>query len=125
MNKTTKTKISDKQMLHAAFKRLRKQGIKASLGVGGCCRSCIWYEMTQVGTKPWADVPVVWFYTGQGNQLKYDFEDKLVSHQTLYLGHNSDLFPEKISEAVEILREAGLNASWNGEGTSCITIDLP
>jgi len=115
-------KTDDKRMLHAAFKEMRKNGVKAILGVPGCCRSCIWYEMTDVGTKPWADKPVVWFYNGQGNQLRYDLGGNVTSHSVIYLNHNSHAFPSEIAECVTILVRHGLNVSWDGSDESCIEV---
>lgn len=118
----TMQKTSDKRKLHAAFKAMRKNGVKAILGVPGCCRSCIWHEMTEVGTKPWADKPVVWFYNGQGNKLTYDLDDDVTSHSAIYLNHNSSEFPKEIAECVRILKDEGLSVEWDGDQTSCITV---
>jgi len=118
----TIAKKSDQAMLHGAFKEMRKNGVKATLGVPGCCRSCIWHEMTQIGTKPWADVPVVWFYNGQGNALKYDLDDNLTSHSVIYLNHNSSQFPDAIAACAGILAGHGLNVEWDGSPDSCIKV---
>lgn len=114
--------VNDKQKLHAAFKAMRANGVKATLGVPGCCRSCIWHERTQIGTKPWDGVPVVWFYNGQGNQLRYDLDDMITSHSSIYLNHNSYFFPTEVAECARILAEHGLNVSWDGTQDSCIEV---
>lgn len=118
----TITKKSDQAKLHGAFKEMRKNGVKATLGIGGCCRSCIWHERTQVGTKPWAGVPVVWFYNGQGNALKYDLDDDLTSHSVIYLNHNSSEFPEEIAACARILADHGLKVDWDGTPDGCIGV---
>lgn len=115
----TKTKeTNDKQKLASAFREMRKQGVIARLSVGGCCRTCIWHEMSE----EWADKPVIWFYSGQGNQLKYDLDDNVASHNAIFLNHNSEKFPEKIAECVEILKRNGLVTQWSGDETSCVGV---
>lgn len=114
----TMQKTSDKRMLHAAFKAMRKNGVKAILGVPGCCRTCIWHQMSE----EWADKPVVWFYNGQGNKLAYDLDDNVTSHSVIYLNHNSSEFPTEIAECVRILKDEGLSVEWSGDQTSCITV---
>ena len=110
--------MNDKQKLAKAFRAIRANGIHASLGVNGCCRSCIWYEK---GSE-WETKPVLWFYKGQGNTLSYDDNGDLVSHQTIHLNHNGGMYPNQIARCVEILKENGLDAQWNGDETSCVSV---
>lgn len=109
---------TEKEMLHSAFREMRKEGINAILGVGGCCRSCIWSEHA----TEWANGPTIWFYKGQGNQLKYDLDDNVTSHSTIYLNHNSENFPDRIAECVRILERNGLTVSWDGSEGSCVKV---
>ena len=112
--------MNDKQKLAKAFRKIRANGWFASLGVNGCCRSCIWFA----NTDEWKAKPVVWFYKGQGNTLSYDDNGDLASHSHIYLNHNGDLFPKDIRECVEILKDFGLDAEWNGDGTHCIVVNF-
>jgi hypothetical protein len=118
----TNTHANDKEKLREAFKAVRKSGVTARLGINGCCRSCIWFRMTAVGTKPWDGKPVVWFYNGQGNQLRYDLGDNVTSHDEIYLNHNSGRYPAEIAASVEILRGNGLEVSWSGKDDDCIVV---
>jgi hypothetical protein len=110
--------MNDKQKLNTAFRRMRSLGVTASLGINGCCRSCIWADLA----REWEGKPVVWFYKGQGNTLRYDDNGMLTSHHTIYLNHNSEQFPEMISKCVDILNDVGLKAEWNGEQSKCICV---
>ncbi|NCV44589.1 MAG: hypothetical protein EBW33_06260 [Actinobacteria bacterium] len=112
--------MNDKNRLRHAFNEMRKAGVKASLGINSCCRSCIWAEREE----EWSGSPVVWFYTGQGNKLVYDDEGNLESHKAIYLNHNAGEFRDKILECVGILKEAGLDAKWDGEETKCIEVSF-
>lgn len=69
-----------------------------------------------------ADVPVVWFYNGQGNALKYDLDDNVTSHSVIYLNHNSSQFPDEIAACAGILADHGLNVEWDGTSDSCIKV---
>jgi hypothetical protein len=96
---------------------MRKAGVKASLGVNGCCRSCIWFEHDE-----WNGVPVIWFYSGQGNKIAYDENGMVKSHKAIYLNHNGDQFPDEIRACVAILENAGLDASWSGDSNKCVEV---
>lgn len=117
----TDTKRSEKDMLHSAFREMRKAGVNAILGVGGCCRGCIWAEHAE----EWSEKPTIWFYKGQGNQLKYDLDDNVESHNVLYLNHNSAKFPEEIIGCIGVLQRNGLVVDWDGSDGSCIKVVLP
>lgn len=107
--------MNDKQKLATAFRRMRALGVFASLGLNGCCRGCVSYDLPD-------NQPVVWFYKGQGNTLRYDDNGMLTSHHTIYLNHNSEQFPEMVSKCVGILNDVGLKAEWNGEHSKCIRV---
>ena len=112
--------MNDKAKLARAFRTIRAGGVYASLGVNGCCRSCIWSEKD----LEWKAKPVLWFYKGQGNTLSYDDNGNLASHSRIYLNHNGGLYPKDIAHCVEVLKECGLDAEWNGDETHCIVVNF-
>lgn len=118
MSAITASRVSVQDALVKSFRQIRKNGVRARINVGGCCRSCIVSEFDD-------DIQIVWNYGGQGGRIFWDYRGTPMygdgsKMNVIYLNH--DLTPDNAEMVINTLRSNGLDVEWDGAMESCIQI---
>lgn len=107
--------------LNRAFREIRKGGAFAKRNVNGCCRSCIWADLSVPDGQP-----AVWSFAGQGNRVSVvgDYADA----PSIYLYHSDLVAGDELTNAGHDILIAfarnGIEIDWDRTNSKAIEVLL-